>query len=196
MRFEKRLRDGIADGTITAAARRWRRPQVVAGGRYRTGRDIVEMTSVSVVTRRELRAADARDAGFPTIAALLADVGAGEGRIYLLRFRRVDEPDPRAVLAASADLDDAARAAIDTRLARLDKASTYGAWTGETLRIIADRPAVRAPDLAAALGRETLPFKLDVRKLKALGLTESLLVGYRLSPRGRAYLYGAGAGGA
>jgi hypothetical protein len=27
-----------------------------------------------------------------------------------------------------------------------------------------------------------------VRKLKALGLTESLEVGYRLSPRGRAYL--------
>ena len=30
-------------------------------------------------------------------------------------------------------------------------------------------------------------FKRDVRKLKELGLTESLPVGYRLSPRGRAY---------
>jgi hypothetical protein len=191
MRFEKRLRDGIADGTITAAVRRWRRPQVVAGRRYRTGRDIVEMTSVTVVTPRRLRAADARDAGFPTIAALLADVGGGEGDVYLLRFRRVDEPDPRAALAAAADLDEAARAAIDARLARLDAASTHGPWTVETLRIIAERPAVRAPDLAAALGRETLPFKVDVRKLKALGLTESLLVGYRLSPRGRAYVEGA-----
>ena len=47
---------------------------------------------------------------------------------------------------------------------------------------------MRAPDLAASLGRETLPFKRDVRKLKELGLTESLEVGYRLSPRGRAYL--------
>jgi hypothetical protein len=191
VRFEKRLRDGIADGTITAAVRRWRRPQVVAGRRYRTGRDIVEMTSVAVVTPRRLRAADARDAGFPTIAALLADVGGGEGDVYLLRFHRVDEPDPRAVLAAAADLDDAARAAIDARLTRLDRASTHGPWTAETLRIIAERPAVRAPDLAAALGRETVPFKVDVRKLKALGLTESLLVGYRLSPRGRAYVEGA-----
>jgi hypothetical protein len=191
VRFEKRLRDGIADGTITAAVRRWRRPQVVAGRRYRTGRDIVEMTSVTVVTPRRLRAADARDAGFPTIAALLADVGGGEGDVYLLRFHRVDEPDPRAVLAAAADLDDAARAAIDARLTRLDRASTHGPWTAETLRIIAERPAVRAPDLAAALGRETVPFKVDVRKLKALGLTESLLVGYRLSPRGRAYVEGA-----
>jgi hypothetical protein len=53
---------------------------------------------------------------------------------------------------------------------------------------IAKRPGVRAPDLAASFGRETAPFKVDVRKLKALGLTESLRVGYKLSPRGRAYL--------
>ena len=39
-----------------------------------------------------------------------------------------------------------------------------------------------------AAGRERHPFKTDVRKLKELGLTESLEVGYRLSPRGRALL--------
>ena len=38
------------------------------------------------------------------------------------------------------------------------------------------------------LGRETAPFKLDVRKLKNLGLTLSFRIGYRLSPRGEAYL--------
>ena len=54
--------------------------------------------------------------------------------------------------------------------------------------MIADQPGVRAPDLAASVGRETKPFKIDVRKLKELGLTESLPVGYRLSPRGRAFL--------
>jgi hypothetical protein len=47
---------------------------------------------------------------------------------------------------------------------------------------------VRAGDLAAAAGREQPAFKTDVRKLKELGLTESLEVGYRLSPRGRALL--------
>ena len=55
------------------------------------------------------------------------------------------------------------------------------------LELIAANPDVRAPELAARLGRETLAFKRDVRKLKELGLTESLPVGYRLSPRGRAY---------
>ncbi len=34
------------------------------------------------------------------------------------------------------------------------------------------------------------PFKRDVRKLRELGLTESMLVGYRLSSRGSAYLAG------
>jgi hypothetical protein len=33
-----------------------------------------------------------------------------------------------------------------------------------------------------------MPFKLDVRKLKELGLTESLRPGYRLSPRGETVL--------
>ena len=56
------------------------------------------------------------------------------------------------------------------------------------LRLIADQPATRAPDLAALLDRETQPFKTDVRKLKNLGLTISLSPGYRLSPRGEAYL--------
>ena len=39
-----------------------------------------------------------------------------------------------------------------------------------------------APDFAARFGREVQPFKRDVRKLKELGLTISLLVGYELSP--------------
>ena len=36
------------------------------------------------------------------------------------------------------------------------------------------------------MGRETADFKKDVRKLKELGLTESLAIGYLLSPRGEA----------
>lgn len=80
------------------------------------------------------------------------------------------------------------RADLERRLARLDAASRHGPWTERVLRLIAARPGVRAAELAAALGRETLPFKVDVRKLKELGLTESLEVGYRLSPRGQAAL--------
>ena len=59
-----------------------------------------------------------------------------------------------------------------------------------TLAAIDRRPATRAPDLAEGLGRETAVFKRDVRKLKELGLTESLEKGYRLSARGRALMRG------
>jgi hypothetical protein len=79
-------------------------------------------------------------------------------------------------------------AEISTALDRMDRGRKSGPWTREILLLIASRPAVRAPDLAASLGRETQPFKLDVRKLKELGLTHSLPIGYELSARGRAYL--------
>jgi hypothetical protein len=187
--FEDRLRRGIADGTITVALRRWRRAQVVAGRRYRTGLDIVEMDAVDVIDADALTDADARDAGYASreeaVAALQGD---DDLPVYRLRFHRVDGPDPRAELAAAAELTEADVADIDRRLERLDRASSHGPWTAAVLTTIAERPGVRAPDLAASFGREVQPFKVDVRKLKNLGLTISLTVGYRLSPRGEAYL--------
>lgn len=189
MLFERRLREGIADGTITVAFRRWRHPQVVAGRRYRTGLGIAEMDEVEVVTPADVTDEDAISAGYADSTALLAALtGPADAPLYRLRFHRVDEPDPRSVLAADDQLDDDAVAQLIRRLDRLDRASPTGPWTRATLAAIAERPGVRAADLAAALGRDTPSFKVDVRKLKALGLTESLPVGYRLSPRGRAYL--------
>ncbi|MET0902025.1 MAG: hypothetical protein ABWZ52_02190, partial [Acidimicrobiales bacterium] len=112
--------------------------------------------------------------------------------LYRIRFHVVDEPDPRATLAADGALTADDRAEIDRRLDRLDGASRRGPWTRETLRLIARMPATRAGDLAAEAGRERLAFKTDVRKLKNLGLTVSLGVGYELSPRGQAYLDSTG----
>jgi hypothetical protein len=91
-------------------------------------------------------------------------------------------------LREDAALTDDDVAALTRRLDRLDRASTHGPWTRATLQLIADQPAAQSGVLAAVLGRDRAPFKLDVRKLKELGLTESLTVGYRLSPRGRALL--------
>lgn len=192
MLFEQRLREGIADGSITVAFRRWRRRQVVAGGRYRTGLELIDVDAVDVVTEAEVTDADARAAGFPDAAAVIhvlrSRSAPADAVLYRLRLHRVGGPDPRSVLAAEEHLDERALAEIDRRLDRLDRVGTRGAWTRPVLFAIAKRPGVRAPDLAASFGRETAPFKVDVRKLKALGLTESLRVGYKLSPRGRAYL--------
>jgi hypothetical protein len=189
MQFEQRLKRGIRDGSITIAFRRWKRPQVVAGHRYRTGIDIVEMDAVDIVDPDVITPDDVRDAGYHSRDAALADLPGSDGLpIYRLRFHRVDAPDPRAQLAASGDLTDDDVIDIDRRLDRIDGASSHGPWTAAVLAAVAAHPAVRAADLAASLGRETQPFKLDVRKLKNLGLTLSLEVGYQLSPRGEAYL--------
>ena len=170
MRFEQRLRDGIADGTVTVMFRRWRRTQAVAGHRYRTGRSMIEVDSVELVDPATISTTDARRAGYPDVAALVAGLRGDPGLpVYRIGFRRLDQPDPRTVLAADDALTADAIAELDRRLTRMDQASAAGPWTAPTLAAIAAHPGTRAADLAAALGREKLPFKADVRKLKKGG---------------------------
>lgn len=195
MQLEPRLRTGLADGTIDLCFRRWRQRQVVAGHHYRSLIGFVQVDEIDVVDDVDaITDDDVRRAGYATREELLADLRPPtEGTtLYRVALRRVEREDERAVLASSAELSPEDHAAIVARLARLDRASKIGPWTMDVLRVIAERPGVRAADLAASFGRETQPFKLDVRKLKALGLTLSLEVGYRLSPRGEAFLRGCG----
>jgi hypothetical protein len=185
---ERRLRDGLLDGSISVAFRRWRRPQVVAGRRYRTRAGIVAVDAIDRIDPAAISPADAERAGYRTPDEAVADLRGRPGDpVYRVALRTVDEPDPRDELARAGDLDAVAVAAIAGRLARLDRASPRGPWTAATLDAIAARPGVRAAELAAALARDTPSFKLDVRKLKAMGLTRSLPRGYELSPRGRAF---------
>lgn len=186
MQFSLSALKGIEASEITLAFRRWRRPTVRAGGTLTTRVGVLAIESVDVVEESEITKADSRRAGFADREALLRSLRP-EGTLHRVRFR-LTGPDPRIALRERSDIDAREREEIDARLARLDAASRHGPWTATVLALIAEQPEVRAPDLAAGLGRETLPFKADVRKLKALGLTESLPVGYRLSPRGRAYL--------
>jgi len=180
--------DAIAAGTVTAVFRRWDRPRVRPGGTQRTPVGVLEFTAVEPVEPAALTEQDAHAAGFADLPALVA-AQPGDGQLYRIRLR-VAGPDPRVALRSRARLNAEERAELTKRLDRLDRASRTGPWTATVLGLIAGNPGTRAPDLAARLGRETLPFKRDVRKLKELGLTESLQVGYRLSPRGEAYLRG------
>lgn len=189
MLFQKRFWAGLADGSITLTFRRWERPRVLAGRSYRSPAGILDVSAVDVVDPAAITDADAHAAGFADAAALRTDLpGDPAHPTFRIAFALSTAPDPRAELAAAAALGDDDVTDITRRLDRLDRASSHGSWTRETLALIEQRPAVRAPDLAASVGRERDPFKLDVRKLKNLGLTESLAVGYRLSPRGLAYL--------
>lgn len=177
----------IKAGEIDLAFRRWDRPRVKVGTRMRTAVGVVEVTSVEQVAVSALRAEDARRAGAPSRAALVEALAARADRPVFRVGLRWAGADPREALRDT--VPDAAEVAdIRAWLDRLDAASRTGPWTRATLEIIDRSPGVRAPELAAELGRETLPWKADVRKLKEKGLTESLAIGYRLSPRGEAVL--------
>lgn len=191
MLFAGSDRDGVADGTITVAYRRWAEARVAEGRIYRTNAGRIEIDSVRQVnpeliadTDAEVAAADRRNA--KDVRRRLR--GDESQPTFLIRFHLVEGPDPREELAAQAELSADDLADLKDRLTRFDELSHHGAWTAETLRLIESKPVTRAADLAASVGRETAPFKLDVRKLKNLGLTHSLEVGYELSPRGKAYL--------
>lgn len=191
MLFAGSDRDGVAEGRITTAYRRWAEARVVEGRIYRTNAGRIEIESVRQVNPdliadhdADVIAADRQNA--KDVRRRLR--GNEDWPTFLVKFHLVEGPDPREELAASADLSPDELEDLKARLAKLDELSRHGAWTTDTLRLIQSKPAVRAGDLAASLNRETPGFKLDVRKLKNLGLTYSLETGYELSPRGAAYL--------
>ena len=179
---------GIADGSVTLAFRRWDSPRMRPGSTQRSGAGVIRVESVDEVDPATLTEDDAVRSGVGSLAELYRLLDRRPGaRVYRMRVR-LDGPDPRVALREQAELSEADRRLVDERLDRWDAARADGPWTRAVLRLIAENPGVRAPDLAASLGRETLPFKRDVRKLKELGLTRSLPVGYEISHRGRAYL--------
>ena len=180
---------GVADGSVTLAFRRWRRQDVQPGSEFRTVAGVVRVGTVEVVDADGITDDEARLAGWPDAARLRRQLDKVDGDLPTYRVTLAwAGPDPRVALRESADLTDEDVAVIDARLERLDRASSHGPWTMATLDVIRRRPHTRAPDLAAELGRERDPFKIDVRKLKNLGLTRSFDVGYEVSPRGTAYL--------
>jgi hypothetical protein len=187
MLLKRACLDAIVRGDVTLAFRRWQRPTVKAGGTLKTTVGVLAIDAVDVVAPAGITAADARQAGFADRAALMAELGTRDGDTYRIALRYLGA-DPRIALRQQAKLSAADRAALRARLDRFDQLSKLGPWTGRVLDRIAKEPAILASKLARALGYETAWFKTNVRKLKALGLTESMEVGYRLSPRGRAFL--------
>jgi hypothetical protein len=177
----------VADGRVDLAFRRWERPRVKPGGRQRTAVGVIAFDSVEPVAAEAISAQEARRAGFAAREELLAYLARRDAADIYRVTLRLAGPDPRIALRDAPPTSEEA-AEIERRLARLDAASSHGPWTAAVLELIAAQPAVRAGDLAASIGRERLAFKLDVRKLKELGLTESLTVGYRVSARGLAIL--------
>jgi hypothetical protein len=158
---------------------------VRSGDRLRTPVGKLAIEAVAEIAQESIFEQDARLAGYADRSQLVRELSRrGGGRLYRIAFRLAG-PDSRLALRAQDQLSPQELAGIADRLARLDRAEP---WTRATLALVDAHPGVRAEDLARRLGLEKPKFKSRVRKLKELGLTESLSVGYRLSPRGAAVL--------
>ena len=179
---------GIADGSIRDLYRRWDKPRVKVGSTQRTSIGVLEVEGIETVSLAGLSERHARRAGHESRASLVAELrGHGKGRLYRITLRLAGE-DPRVALRERTRLSKAELAALRTKIESLGARSGAGPWGVAILRLIGTNPGVRAPDLAPRVGMEKKHFKPRVRQLKELGLTVSLKVGYRLSPRGREVL--------
>lgn len=178
----------IRDGEIDLAFRRWERPRLRQGTHMRTAIGLVEVTGVEPVAAESISAGEARRAGAGTPEELIArlDRRNADQPIYRIGLRFAGA-DPRVALRENANLTDDEIAEITARLDRLDNARGEP-WTHALLTLIERHPETKAAELAERTQRDTAAFKRDVRKLKELGLTESLERGYRISPRGQMLL--------
>jgi len=187
--FQKRFHAGLVDGSIRLTFRRWQKPHVRVGGRYRCHPigvlqvDRVDRVSVGSITEEEARSAgfSSRDELLRFMAEVPGDAIGPGTEVWRVALHHGGDGD-RVEFALDDHLGPEDVAALTRRLERL------GDWTLPTLRLIGRRPRVAASVLAKSLGRERDPFKIDVRKLKRLVLTQSFEVGYELSPRGQAFL--------
>ena len=183
MLFRQDVLQGIAAGRVTLAFRRWRRAPPAEGVSLRSPVGVLRLDRVTVIDAGDITPEDVRRTGM-TVEELRGSI-AGLGSLLRIELHLVGD-DPRIALRER--LPDRAELEIVVgRLARIDAASSKP-WTTRYLQLIANRPGIVSHVLAGQVNADVPPFKRRVRQLKELGLTESLEVGYRLSPRGCAVL--------
>jgi hypothetical protein len=185
MLIKHQVLEHIADGTVTLAFRRWKRPTVKTGGQLRTAIGILGVDTVAVVNVDEITEDDAQKAGYASRSELLKTLDKnGEGEIYRIKLHFVGQ-DPREMLREQVNLSDDELAEVQKKLTQLDLKSQDGSWTMTVLHLIRQHPGMRATELATLAHLNTQVLKVKVRKLKEMGLTESITRGgYKLSPRG------------
>jgi hypothetical protein len=183
-------RKRVRNGEIRLTFRAWMRPQVRQGGTYRfDGERSLHVDSLTLVAPHAISDDESLQAGFADRDALLAfltrDGRAVPDSLYRVEFSVVEgaEPQPSNDRFSSDEIEQ-----VVQRLRLMDARSGAGQWTRQTLALIGEHPRLAARRLAEMSGRDTLPFKADVRRLKKLGLTHSHEVGYELTPRGQQLL--------
>ena len=176
----------VVAGEFNVTFRLWKTSHVKAGATYGTGfGGSYHIVDVKQVRSIDVSDADAWSAGQPNRAALLQLVGAHTKtkvtpamKLWRVAFTYSDAEPEKPKL----DVDEALK-----RVARLDAAAGKP-WAQQALALIEKHPRVFARELAKETRFPRLEFKVQVRKLKRLGLTTSFKVGYELTELGQAVL--------
>jgi len=187
MLLKNKTIEGIQSGKITLIFRRWKKPGVKKGGTQMTQKGVVGIDDIRIVKEDEITDRAAKKAGYESKAELLEQMYDRDEDLYRIKIHCVGE-DPRKALRVNDKLSTKQLDEIMSKLRKLDQNSQRGNWTQLYLQMIHDQPNTHAAILAEQIGLTIPTFKPWVRKLKALGLTESLRPGYRLSPRGEKVL--------
>lgn len=188
MLFTQQHLEGIRSGAISLAFRKWNKLSVKKDSLIKTSVGLVQVTAAQQCTLAEISEEDAINAGFTDLRSLLAMLNKySSGDIYRIHVNYY-ATDPRLALRAQTTLTTEQLEQLKTKVERLDKLSKQGNWTSAILKAIQDNPKLKAADLAIKTGKEKDWLKLNIRKLKNLGLTISYEPGYTLSPLGIYFL--------
>lgn len=177
MLLNNKTLEAVIEDKISVVFRVWKRPTVRTGGTLTTRKGVLFIDSVDQIDRSKVTQADLNKAGLKS----LDDLGFldRDGDFYKITLHYHGE-DPRVALRTNIDPGEVK--------AVCDKLNKMGEWGVRYLKMIHDQPNIHAQILADSVGIEKAKFKGRVRRLKTLGLTESLRPGYRLSVRGKAVL--------
>jgi len=185
MLIKRAMLERIKSGEVTLQFRRWKRRTVKPGGTLKTRIGMLRIGAIEALNPASMTDRHARRGGFADAGEFrrwLAGTTAGTLEQIEVSYLGAD---PRTALRQDSDLSPEALAAIVEKLERMDARSTIGAWTDRAMALIGAHPGRSAAALAEEMKLDKAAFKPRIRRLKELGLTESLEVGYRLSPRGR-----------
>ena len=188
MLFKKRFLTLIEEGEIHTAFRKWTRPSVRESGTLLTPVGQLRITSLTQIAYDQISDEAIKQAGYTNRRELDKELAfKDKGAIYKVEFQ-LESTDPRIGLREHTNISADEMTVILDTLKRYDTRGKVKDWTFKILDMVDREPGKYAIEYATRLGYEKEWFKLNIRKLKNLGLTISLPKGYTISPRGKVVL--------
>jgi hypothetical protein len=168
------------------AFRKWKRPTVKQGGALNTPIGLLAIDEVSIVT--SVSDFELIQSGYEDRDELQKELSKSTGNtLFRIKFHLSGE-DPHISLRNKTNLSSEELLKLNQKIVRFNNSKIYPGWATKVLKTIQQNPGESAASISEAVGYEKDWLKPSIRKLKELGLTINLEIGYSISPRGNAYL--------